>query len=268
MQTPEQPSLDPRGADRAALGEWQVESLRLTGFTTAPDLPTLDEASRWYEKCAGSTPDIALAKPKENSLQVEGAFVQGNLSGRLVLSMAPFRFDWTLLAEGMTLDAFPSPGLGAFPEALSTFVDAISAWLPDSSPVDRLALGIVAKLPVIDRPAGHRRLASYLPFEPDPDGSDFLYQINRPRVSRTIPELPINRLMRWSVGATGVMRVLLQPGGQTQVLGAPQTVHCRSEMDINTAPGRVEALTTGSLGALLTEFSDLAREILGEGDRP
>lgn len=268
MQASEQPPLDPLGLGRAALSEWQVESLRLTGFTTNPDLPSLNDASTWYERCAGGPPEIAQAKLKENALQVEGPFANGEVSGRLVLSVAPFRFDWRLLENVMTEEAIPSSALGPFPEALSTFVDSISAWLPDSPPVDRLALGVVATLPVADRPIGYVKLASYVPFEPDPNGSDFLYQINRPRLSRTVAELPINRLMRWSVGATGVMRLLVAPGGRAQVLDAPQTVYCRAELDINTAPGRVEPLTTDSLGPLLAEFGDLAREILGEGDRP
>ena len=42
--------------------------------------------------------------------------------------------------------------------------------------------------------------------------------------------------------------------------------HCRAELDINTAPERLEQIAGSDLVPVLREFADLAKELLTEGD--
>ena len=73
-------------------------------------------------------------------------------------------------------------------------------------------------LPVASREAGYRLLASYLPFEPDPEGStDLRYQINRQRRSGVQPGLLIHRLQTWSVSS---VRVISDSAGGASVCQA------------------------------------------------
>src|SRR4029077_16583024 len=78
-------------------------------------------------------------------------------------------------------------------------------WIKEMSPtISRLAFGAVLFQSAESHETGYELLKSYLPkLEVDSKGSfDFLYQINRPRLSMSgIPSLQINRLSKWAVVA-------------------------------------------------------------------
>jgi hypothetical protein len=214
-------------------------------------------------------PETRISQPRIATLQEEGPF-QG---GVLTLKIEPLRIEWLLgkstetLAEEDTL-----PVLGRLIETLPEFKALMTRWLavPDVPPVNRLALGAVLLQPVDTRQEGYRRLSSYLrAVHVDPEtSSDFFYQINRRRPSRTgVANLNINRLSKWSSSLAMRRMIVAGPGGVS--IAAAQEFHaCRLELDINTAPEFPGPLPNEIRAGLLDEFVDLSLEIAREGDIP
>jgi hypothetical protein len=122
--------------------------------------------------------------------------------------------------------------------------------------------------PVEDEKAGYRQLSTFLPFELDPDSSDFSYQINRPRPSQALDDLEINRLCKWSVARIRSLRLTLGSGSPIAEAVDVLTA-CRLEFDVNTSPkwGQ-KPLPSEALPALLDELHHLGQEIATEGDKP
>jgi hypothetical protein len=127
--------------------------------------------------------------------------------------------------------------------------------------------------PVKDRKEGYQELSRYLPaIRVDPDGSeDFQYRINRPRKSRSLDGMKLNRLMTWSVGARRGFFLHLAAGKEAIKADASQSspaYFCRLEMDLNTEGERLELLPRASSVQLLDELFGFAREIAEMGDVP
>jgi len=145
-------------------------------------------------------------------------------------------------------------------------------WLDIAPPVVRLAYGATLFEPVPDRQTGYRRLSQLVPVQIDPVGSeDFLYQINRPRTSRTgLPGLTINRLSKWSVAAfqNFVLMFTIPPVQPAQPQAGRPEIACRIELDINTAPSYTNELPHERLGEIFRELIDVGSEIADRGDVP
>lgn len=248
---------------RLGLSAWRAESVRITGFFAAPVFPSLDEAITWYTALAGEAPEAATTQPKDNVHQLQGIVTLGATRSHLTLTVSVFRYDWNLMA---TPEGDPQAGLGPFDETIIDFLERAERWIANSPPLDRLALGAVATMPTTDRTAGYKQLAAYLPFSPDPTASDFLYQINHPRSSQTVPNQFVNCLMKWSVGSKSHFKISIGPEGTVPSGPSTRSVHCRAEFDINTTPDRAEPLEMRSLAGLLQEFAEICRELLLQGD--
>jgi hypothetical protein len=173
--------------------------------------------------------------------------------------------DVIFAAEPAPASTFPS--IGAFESLSSEFVQSCCDWLSTHAHgALRVAFGSAVLLPVPDRETGYRRLASYLPFAPDPTAYDFLYQINRRRESTVLPKLTVNRLSRWSVAQFQGFAVGLPAG--PYVVGDPSHA-CRIELDINNANREEGARIPADCASdLLRELASFARDIIQQGDRP
>ena len=236
---------------------WQVEHLRFTLFS---DPAPVDAAAVWRE-ITGADPDVVSNQPKQGLVQVQGKLDDQR---RLALQVQHRRVDWVL----GPIDAETPPAEGFFaiaslPTALEDFSGLLNRWLPTRPGAERLALAGVMHQPQPDRIAGYKQIQQYLPaITLDPDSSDFLYQINRPRSSRTgIANLRINRLTKWSVA------ILVHLSGLVTRLSEVSYRHaCRLEFDINTAPDPNVTLPQGAFPSLLAEFTDLVRELAERGD--
>jgi hypothetical protein len=241
----------------------QTESLRLTAFLAPAaqgDQPT------WWADLIGAQPETRTSKPSKGELQETGTVGERTL----VLSVLPGRVDWFLgprLEEGVLRE---TRWAGRFPDALETFSQLMTRWLAVCPALVRIALGVVAHEPALDKPTAYRKLAQYLPSVTlDPDGSqDLLYQINRPRNSTVIEGLKINRLSRWSAAVFLSLRVEIT-GQQVQQQQARAGEHsCRVELDINTDPAIAGELPRPRLPEIFEELKDLAVELLTRGDVP
>ncbi len=242
--------------------EWSVSLLRLTVFPTSP-LEVIGK--HWWMGLLGEEPESRTEKPRTLELQEAGEYETHGL----IVSTNPVVIDWRLVpaaVEGVPIDGIPV--IGTFSDALSIFLPLMHRWLDEQCPeLQRMALGAELVQPAEDHAAAYRRLASYVPVRLDPIGSsDFLYQINRPRPSRTdIPLLRINRLSKWSA-----MKLTLGGSLGDQLLELPGLEHfaCLVELDINTAPGYPGTLNRDQFGTVLTELADLGKELAVNGDQP
>lgn len=239
--------------------EWKAESLRMTAFPSPGSV--LGEPPNWWETAVGEPPENRVSQPKVAVTQEQGRFS----TGVLTLISQPGRIDWLLTGPDK------AEVVGPFEESVETFVPLIIRWFGDAPTLQRMAFGAVLRLPVKDRTDGYQKLSSYLHHvELDPEGStEFLYQINRPRKSRSgIETLSINRLSKWSVAFTQQATYMVQSpeAAQFQLTNLQKDSYCRLELDINTAPDIQGDLPATDLPEILNELVELGREIATNGD--
>lgn len=243
---------------------WQVESLRLTAFL-APGAPTGERD--WWQVVVGEVPEVRTSNPRLGASREQGTF-QG---GTLTLSVEPQRVDWHLSAQvenpAELSDRLPS--IGVLPTAVEAFVPLARRWLEMAPALGRVAYGAVLLQPVVGREEAYALISRQVPgLRLDtPECSDLLYQINRPRISRVLPGLGLNRLSKWGAPQLTLTQVMLSPAGSA-LSTHPIRVVARLELDINTAADNREILPHADLGALVDELVGLGAEIAREGDIP
>ena len=252
---------------------WQAELLRLTAFLSEP--PPKD--NNWWAELIGQPPQREERLRREGELRVGGPLSRPELANaNLLLRVRQERIDWVLgvgVEAGEGVPDIAESHLGPFTDVIPVFVEMMQTWLGLAQvATTRLALGAVLKLPVQSREEGYSVLSPYLPFNLDPESSDFSYRINRPRPSASLgDDTLINRLMTWQVLQTEIMVISL-PSGESRTETASREggpfFACRLELDINTAAERPGTLPQERIGDLLEEFATMAIEITREGDRP
>jgi len=248
------------------LDAWQVSGMRVTAF---PAEPTKIDAPSWWIDLLGHPPETQVIRPKIGQRQEEGEHEGRKLS----LQVQPERIDWVLSPVVKLSEEEPEnlPLAGPFPETLNSFLEVVMRWLTMCPPLTRLAFGAVLAQPVKDRQTGYLHIAKYLHhIRLDPESSDFFYQINRARPSRTgINDLRINRLSKWSVLLFQRLTVTLEKTSAKAVEYTGLQSACRLELDINTAPDFPGGtLPQDRLSEVLDELVGMANEIAALGDVP
>lgn len=211
----------------------------------------------------GEPPESKVSQPKVGVIQEQGRFS----TGILTLISQPGRIDWLLTGSDKAELA------GPFEEALGPFVSLIVRWFGNAPVLQRIAFGAVLRLPVNNRTEGYQKLSGYLHHvELDPEGStEFLFQINRPRKSRSGNEtLSLNRLSKWSVvlAQQATFTVQSPESAQFQLMNLQKDHFCRLELDINTAPDIEGDLPANALPEIFNELVELGLEIAKKGDIP
>ncbi len=241
---------------------WRVDVLRLSAFIV-PD--QLVDTSNWWNIVVHEPPEVRNSQPKLKMQHEEGPFE----GGRLILNTLPGRADWLFIPAfdpqmgGPDVDLSPAYGV-----ALSRFMAVAEPWLKESPPLWRLAFGAVLKIPAQNMSDGYRGLTRYLPAVTiDPDNStDFLYQINRPRMSGKVTGLTLNRLSKWAV-ATAIFGLV--PIGLPLRDGvADQRFWAQLELDINTSPEYKGPIAPTQSMDVFSELVTLAEELAIGGDVP
>lgn len=238
---------------------WRVESLRLTAFPVPQSTP---DAERWWRELLGpeEPPNQVVREPKTGDVQVQGTFK----NSLLVMQAQVMRFE---LSQVLDAPQLPNAATPEFHDARPAFRDLALKWLGlDTCPaLLRLAFGAVLTKPAENLEAGYDALRRYLPsVRLTPDSSDFLYQINRRRLSKTVRDLSINRLSKWSVQQS--QELLLRNDGR--VVRQPVELACRAELDVNSSPERTDALPREELPDLFDELVELTSELSIRGDVP
>jgi hypothetical protein len=250
---------------------WQAESFRLSVFLV-PSVRA--NAERWWTRVAGADPENRNAKPARGEL-IESGFLGGNV---LTLSVQPGRIDWFLtpniFPEGDDGSTLGIKSVGPFESTCQFFLRTLITWLNDCPAIVRLAFGAVLLEPVDNRQAGYLRIAEYLPaVKIDPTGSeDFFYQINRPRESRAVRGLRLNRLSKWSVSSYQPLNIAIglpvgQPGQPlVHSHGGTPAIACRAEFDLSTPGGVQDPLPHETLPSIFEELVTLGADIAQQGD--
>ena len=247
---------------------WEVNTLRLTTFVgpdfdVHPDIP-------WWNQVVEHDAEESRSRRSTGELLESGSF-EGK---QLVLDIKPGRADWRFSALAGPPGELPEvlPTIGPLDDLLPPFLKLTEKWLEVCPTVTRMAFGVVLIKPVPDRETGYSVIDTFLPdINIDPENSfDFLYQINRPRNSRSgIGGLKRNRLSKWGVLATTLVKVTGGGGGAGIMQNAqPLRFFCRLELDMSTDLEFSEGFSRDNRPAVFRELVDLGHQIAEEGDIP
>jgi len=248
----------------SARQDWLVEHVRITAFRY-PGV-VFDARAQWSAFSKNPVEEIT-EKPGVQVSRLEGSLG----GGRLVLSVDPQRIDWNLIpqpAETLPVPDVVFPTIGSRPEATSGFLSAGAAWLSsgDCPRLVRLAHGCVFLRPFDERAKAYKFLAAKLPtIEVDENSTDFAYQVNRPRLSKVVDGLHLNRLSKWA--AIRIRVGVVSTGSESlkyPVIG--EQVATRLEVDISTAAERADDIPRQLHVGLLDELVELGNEIANNGD--
>jgi hypothetical protein len=254
---------------------WQVDLVRVTAFYGQISEEARKGWPSWWTTLVGVPSEKTELRRRDAVLHEVGPYKGGDL----ILGIQPGRIDWYLRATDKVDDRAESSGeIAALThDATKSFYDLILRWIKlDSCPtIKRIAVGAILLQPVENRQTGYRKLNAYLhSFKLDPEASDFLYQINRPRTSRTgITDLRINRLCKWSVALLGEVAVSLSVGPKdigplTGSVEGQGHYACRLELDVNTSQEHEGDFSGDTLSTIFAELVDHAQEISERGDIP
>ena len=243
----------------AAALPWLVETARVTAFCAVP----VGSLRAWWDQVTeGTVPENINESPRTGAAGIRGSWRSGNLT----LGTDGGRVDW-VYASREEEELAPWPSLGSMKE-LEAFSNQLNAWLGKANlDYRRLALGAILRHPVVDRKAGYVALEPLLrSVRIDADRmSELHYQINWRRQSTVVPDLEINRLMKWSVARTQRVQLQIQPMGTPTPIG-PERLAAKLEVDINTSPEHVGSLPQA--GQVFAELVKLGFEIATEGESP
>jgi hypothetical protein len=252
---------------RLPLADWAADQVRLTVFPMPGGRVPSDE---WWQYVTDSEPDEITINPKTRSGVIQGSWGPG----KLILKTEPERIDWILvpadqdLAEFAAVNEFPS--LGSACEAIARFSVIAERWLgrEDIPDLARIAFGATFVHPEPDRRTGYLRLPDYLPVRVDPESSDFLYQINLPRLdSRSgVEGLRLNRLSKWGVAGHKLVSVVAPAQGQIQT--SPTVFATRVELDVNTVPDFPGPISRAHLVDLYRELVSAGQSVVANGVIP
>lgn len=248
-----------------AISRWEVTLLRLTAF---PRDPSSSARAGVWSQVVGQEPEKQLSKPRLGEIYEDGPYSTGLLS----FFSQPTRLEWRIIpiAEENAVSPTP-PTIGPVDVVLSKFTEITKKWLQGVDfAITRLAFGAQLLLPAVDHEDAYQKLSTYLPsIKLDLRSRDFSYQINRPRQSRTVDGLSINRLTKWSAVAWSLIPAT--PDIATLLSGLIMTspaISCSLEEDINTEANRKDALPQQLLIGLFDELVAQGLEILDSGDIP
>lgn len=245
------------------LSDWNVELMRFTGFLT-PDAQIGEP--NWWKDIVGEHSESRVIQARKGHFQDKGPYEEGEL----ILKIEPFRLDWFYRAIQNPEEQDTRSTLGLFHDTTKIFINLMNKWfaLKDFPPLQRVAFGAIIFQPVESHRAGYERLSEYLKsVKLDPEGSsDFLYQINRPRDSKTdMANLRINRLTKWSVQKIGLIGFVFDEEHRNIYKGQ-EIFACRLELDINTVPDPKRRSSAAECQTVFDELVQLAIEISQQGD--
>jgi hypothetical protein len=210
---------------------WQTESLRVSAF---PISGATVVPNSWKE-ITGNDPDENVKQPPPMPSFDAGPFFAGRLSvgyqaGRIDLVLTPDQTNRSQ-SEGLR-------HLGDFDPAMDKVLPAARKMFRPEMVMQRLAIGAILLRPAKSSEDGYKILKSILPVAREiPEiASDFSFQLNVPVVLSVtgIPDIRINRLLKWNVARFQIANIVGGSGVPTQIVGGTEIYVVRVEMDINT----------------------------------
>ena len=234
--------------------DWLAAQLRLSLFPLQ-QFPQ-DDPQPWWAEVVGVEPLTRQTQPRERSWRDSGSVETPNLSGVLQVSYTQGRIDWMFEnPPNQTGDQHTAI------KAANAFHRLMENWLSEfQAATTRIAFGSVLTQPIDNADSGRDVLSHYLPFDPDPGASDFLYQVNKPIPSGVVENRTINVISKWYIERTA--RLMIEPGAGKIELG--QSYSARLELDINNSEPSLE-IPSDDLPLFFEEFIRLAVGTMVEG---
>ena len=242
------------------VGDWDIDSLRVSIFHAAPS--SLIKPSLWKE-VTGTSPESVNDRPKEGRIIAKGD-EDGN---QFILIIQDQRLDWQIRP---VLPTRSLPGtllsLASVEKTLPLLRKAVRRSTGKIPQVHRLAFAPIFIKNAPNQSEGLQALSTYLPaFSPGSlKGSDFIYQINRPRSSSVVPYLQINRLAKWEMQEFLQGTVSINSAKAPQVTTTPTPARLL-HLDINNVPWD-KGLPGKRTLELFDELVMLACELATKGD--
>jgi hypothetical protein len=243
--------LDHEDADLSA---WQLEFARL--FAYPAKAVDLTEPLHWWQVLTGRPANLEYRQSPYSGMcadTVNGAKLSMRIDSRSIL------WEFNSLATAGDI-----PTIGPFREKIDWLLEFFTPWLATSCPpIRRLAFNCKLLQAAATQRDAFRILAAHLPMvKLEPNPNDFTLQINRRTSSAVVEGLPINRLSTWAK-----MNIVfsVEPGKPFEW---PEKCYSALELDINTAPEKMEVLPGKFLPALLRELTEHAVKIAQRGETP
>jgi hypothetical protein len=213
-----------------------------------------------WELVSGRPPEVDTFERLQGTRRQGGQWNDGVLEAVVQVG----RVDWVLSSIPAT--PFNLPTLGPFSPVVEPLLRGLQTWV-DRNPLQfsRVAFGCVLNAAVETLEEGYAQILKRVPsltLRVGDEFSDLFFQINRPKESTSTPGTVINRLMKWSVGATRGMT--LTPSGEMQ-LDSGLRYACRLELDINTKPSE-SGFDSASAIPILWEAAGIAEGIAADGE--
>jgi hypothetical protein len=246
---------------------WKVERLRATAFLTGEGS---DPGARWKD-LLGVDPEQVTARPQIGLKQATG--IHENV--RVTLTSQPGREDMAYEPAGSPESTTEASKLfhfiGDWDQLKDQFRDRAITAASHLGPVNRLAFGGVLLIPVKDGEAAREllsRLIKCIQIAPSISMVDFFWQVNRPRKSKVVAGLTVNRLLRWSAPELTLHTVMIDAQKIQNVAATvtPTATAVRLEFDINTVTARTEPFAKETIGEMYSELVDLGDEATKSGD--
>ena len=255
------------GKSKMLATRWEVESLRVTTFYRAGDVPS--DVARLWQLMTHRQPEQVSSRPAEGLHVAEGPF--GGVTKRLQCAIRPDRVDWVLQAAPPPPDT-PARGLvtaGSIEAVLPSFEELGIGWLGRSAAaVTRVAFGAIFVVRANDLREVCEILNAALPsLELDSENiSEFLYRVNRQRVLDSPPGVQVNRISAWSIGRGGSLDVAVVGIAPPQFTHMTEFFSCRLELDMNTAVLFSIPIGGAEAAPLFKELVALGKEVVEGGD--
>lgn len=245
--------------------DWNIHKLRATFFHTHPINIT---ESQWWEDVFDEIPESQVLK-KRGQEKIEN----GNIDDiKAEIRIQPLRTDLYIESiEKPIEDDNPLTSIGSFNDIDNIFLQYVFKWvnLNNFLQTNRIAFGAILHQPVKDIITGYKLLQSMLPAVKidSKTSSDFLYQINRARISNVdIPDLKINRLTKWSVATVKFLGLHVVADIKQEDIIRKDFFACQLELDINTSEDFTSELPKEKIKDIFKELVSLGNEIGSEGD--
>lgn len=238
--------------------DWQIESIRVTGFINGQLNP--NKLETWLQKVSENLPLEVNKKP------TSFVGVSRSSAGFLRVNWNSNRLDVILSSE----EPQSHQTIASLSEADSLFhqfVDSVPE-IEELAVINRLALGLIMSSQIPSFSEGYEVLStSIVGLDLPRSARDFLYRVNHPYVSQQVKDLNINRLATWSVSKAQIIEYQLNPdGSQTSKIKSESPLAIRLELDINTDQTFQLEADLEKIRCLLDELKMIALDVAKNGE--
>ncbi|MDR3629307.1 MAG: hypothetical protein P4L42_03100 [Desulfocapsaceae bacterium] len=237
---------------------WNIESLRLTGFVDNEFEPK--NLEKWLTEIGGEQP-----------IQINKTL--SNFSGLSKLEQSMLRLDWQqnridLIENAVAPDVKNNIGnFSGFSEYCNNHI--LKYFEMEGSPLlDRLAFGVLLYLPISSNEEGISKITPLLKSVQGIENSeDFLFRVNRPIILDIADKIKINRLLTWTIGFMQLFRINIQPGiPQNIPIVPPPELQIRLEMDFSTVQNIAIKMSIDQQKEVLNHFIATVNKVAELGE--